>query len=104
MVCVWAAGVLPECRTGCVRDREPGVSGVDDSPGNGKDFTVEAKGVSEKNIYVTAATLNGKPLERSWLRHREIMAGGMLVLTMSDKANEWGQKDVPPSVEAGNRE
>jgi predicted alpha-1,2-mannosidase len=68
--------------------------------GNGKDFTVEAKGVSEKNIYVTAATLNGKPLERSWLRHREIMAGGTLVLTMSDKPNEWGRKDVPPSTPA----
>jgi predicted alpha-1,2-mannosidase len=68
--------------------------------GNGKDFTVEAKGVSEKNIYVTAATLNGKPLERSWLRHREIMAGGTLVLTMSDKPNTWGQKDVPPSTPA----
>lgn len=68
--------------------------------GNGKEFTVEAKGVSAQNIYVTAATLNGKPLDRSWLRHREIMAGGTLVLTMSDKPGQWGETNLPPSTPA----
>ncbi len=68
--------------------------------GNGKEFVIEAKNVSEKNIYVTAAELNGKPLERSWLRHREIMAGGTLVLTMSDKPGHWGEKDLPLSTPA----
>jgi len=50
---------------------------------------------------VTAATLNGKPLERSWLRHREIMAGGTLVLTMSDKPGRWGRTNLPPSTPSG---
>jgi predicted alpha-1,2-mannosidase len=66
----------------------------------GKDFVIEARGVSADNIYVTAATLNGKPLERSWLRHREIVPGGRLVLTMSSTPGHWGQSDLPPSTPA----
>ncbi|HEX8713120.1 MAG TPA: GH92 family glycosyl hydrolase, partial [Terracidiphilus sp.] len=33
----------------------------------GKDFAIEARNLSAKNIYVTGATLNGKPLHRAWL-------------------------------------
>jgi putative alpha-1,2-mannosidase len=66
----------------------------------GKDFVIEAREQSAENIYVTAATLNGKPLDRSWLRHREIAAGGRLVLTMSKTPGHWGKRNLPPSTAA----
>jgi predicted alpha-1,2-mannosidase len=66
----------------------------------GKDFVIEAREQSAENIYVTAATLNGKPLDRSWLRHSEIAAGGRLVLTMSKTPGHWGKRNLPPSTAA----
>jgi predicted alpha-1,2-mannosidase len=63
----------------------------------GKTFTIEARGLSAENIYVGSATLNGKPLNRAWLRHAEIAAGGRLVLTMSAKPGYWAQQDLPPT-------
>ncbi len=58
---------------------------------NGKDFIVEAKSNSAKNIYIQSATLNGKPYTKSWFSHDEIVNGGRLVFEMGDKPNyEWG--------------
>jgi len=64
----------------------------------GKDFIIEARNVSAQNIYVVAATLNGQPLDRAWLRHSEIIAGGRLVLTMSDVPGHWGEHNLPLST------
>ena len=64
----------------------------------GKTFVIEARNLSTENIYVTAATLNGKPLDRSWLRHKEIIAGGRLVLTMSKTPANWARNNPPPST------
>jgi putative alpha-1,2-mannosidase len=64
----------------------------------GKTFLIEARNLSPENIYVTAATLNGKPLDRSWLRHKEIVNGGRLVLTMSNKPEAWANHNPPPST------
>jgi len=69
----------------------------------GKEFVVEARNLSADNIYVVAATLNGKPLDRAWLRHKEIAAGGRLVLTMSKTPGHWGQSNLPPSTAAWHR-
>ncbi|MGH8082925.1 MAG: GH92 family glycosyl hydrolase, partial [Lysobacter sp.] len=57
---------------------------------NGKRFTVIADGLDEAHTYIGAATLNGKPLNRSFLRHEEIVAGGELRFTMQAQPNkEW---------------
>lgn len=66
----------------------------------GKDFVIEARNLSADNIYVTAATLNGKPLDRAWLRHREIAGGGRLVLTMASAPGHWAEHNPPPSTPA----
>ena len=55
------------------------------SVGKGKIFEVEARGCSSKNIYIQSATLNGKPLSRSFITHKELAAGGKLVLIMGDR-------------------
>ncbi|HLW73429.1 MAG TPA: GH92 family glycosyl hydrolase [Gammaproteobacteria bacterium] len=55
---------------------------------NGKDFTVVAEGLSDDHPYVDAVTLNGKPLDRDYLKHEEIMAGGELRFVMQAKPNK----------------
>lgn len=68
----------------------------------GKNFVIEARNLSPENIYVVAATLDGRQLNRSWLHHKEIVSGGKLVLTMSDKPGDWGKEDPPPSASGAN--
>jgi predicted alpha-1,2-mannosidase len=68
--------------------------------GDGKEFTIEARNVSAENLYVVSAELNGKPLDRAWLRHAEIAAGGRLVLTMARTRGHWAEGEVPPSTPA----
>ena len=68
---------------------------------NDKQFTVVAKGLSKKNKYVKYARLNGKRLERSYITHDDIIAGGTLEFTMSAKPNKsFGQSlsSRPPSM------
>ena len=65
----------------------------------GKDFTIEAPNNSPVNVYVQAATLNGKPLQRAWIYHSEITAGGSLELQMGSQPNtQWasGPENAPP--------
>lgn len=59
--------------------------------GHGRRFTVSASPLDDAHPYVGAVTLNGKPLERSYLRHGEIMAGGELHFTMQAQPDRsWG--------------
>ena len=59
--------------------------------GRGQKFTIEAKGASRPNLYVQAATLNGKPLQSFHFPATELLRGGSLVLTMGPQPNEqWG--------------
>lgn len=52
---------------------------------NGKKFTVIAHNNSDANRYVGAATLNGRPYDSPVIRYADIMAGGTLVLEMTDR-------------------
>lgn len=54
---------------------------------NGRTFTVEAPGNGPDKPYIQSATLNGKPLNRNWIDHAEIQAGGILRLVMSSQPN-----------------
>jgi predicted alpha-1,2-mannosidase len=67
----------------------------------GGKFVIEAKNVSDKNIYIQSAMLNGKALNKPWFYHDELVNGGSLVLKMGPKPNEkWGSsaEAVPPSM------
>lgn len=61
---------------------------------SGKQFRIRAEGVSAENRYIQSATLNGKPLDRFWIRHAELVAGGELVFRMGPKPNEAWPKDA----------
>ncbi|PTD22076.1 GH92 family glycosyl hydrolase [Sphingomonas fennica] len=58
---------------------------------NGKRLLIVADGLSDANRYVGRVALNGKPLDRAYLRHDEIMAGGELRFTMQPGPERtWG--------------
>ncbi len=58
---------------------------------NGKTFVIEAENVSDKNIYIKAATLNGEEFNKTSISHKDIIKGGVLHLVMSPKPNKnWG--------------
>ena len=49
---------------------------------NGRRFTVVAHGVSDRNIYIRKIMLNGKPYNRNYITHSDILNGGILEFTM----------------------
>ncbi len=53
----------------------------------GKSFHIVADHGGGDRQYIASVTLNGKPLDRLYLLHDEIMAGGELRVSMSDKAH-----------------
>ncbi|MBC7990597.1 MAG: glycoside hydrolase family 92 protein, partial [Luteimonas sp.] len=60
---------------------------------NGKRFSVIADGLDDAHAYIGRAVLNGKPLDRAYLRHDEIMAGGELRFTMQAEPNKTWSTD-----------
>jgi putative alpha-1,2-mannosidase len=52
-------------------------------------FTVVREGYSEENRYVQSVKLNGEPLNRSYILHDEIIAGGTLTFTMGSQKSVW---------------
>ncbi|PWK92042.1 GH92 family glycosyl hydrolase [Fulvimonas soli] len=58
----------------------------------GRTFTVTAAPLDDAHPYVGSVTLDGKPLDRVYLRHGEIVQGGELHFTMQAQPNrEWGR-------------
>ena len=58
---------------------------------SGKTFTIEAQNASPENIYIQSATLDGLPYTRNFIRHVDIMRGGVLRFVMGPQPNEqWG--------------
>lgn len=66
----------------------------------GRTFTVEAEGLSPRNIYVQSATLDGRPLTKSYLTHAQLLAGGTLRFVMGAQPSRWGTKPEDASLGA----
>lgn len=64
---------------------------LDPAYASGKTFTIEAHGNSPENIYIQSATLNGKPYDKCFLLHADLMKGGKLVLQMGSEPSNWGK-------------
>jgi len=71
----------------------------------GRTFIILAVNNSKDNVYIQSAKLNGKPLDRPWLRHAEIINGGKLEFVMGPRPNKsWGSKPEnapPPAIATG---
>ncbi|MTH14202.1 glycoside hydrolase family 92 protein [Flavobacterium sp. LC2016-01] len=55
---------------------------------NGKNFEVETINQSDKNMFVSKVLLNGKELNRPFLKHSDVMNGGKITFYMSAKPNK----------------
>ena len=67
----------------------------------GKEFKVIARKNSDVNVYIQSVQLNGKPLVRSWITHKEIVSGGTLEFEMGPAPNTgWGSSTAsrPPDT------
>ena len=60
---------------------------------NGNTFTISAQNLSDTNIYIEYAYLNGRELDRTYITHTEIMEGGTLEFQMTDNPAVWGSLD-----------
>ena len=56
-----------------------------------KTFSIEAEHVSDKNIYIQSATLNGVDFNKTSISHQQITQGGTLHFVMGNVPNKnWG--------------
>ncbi|BDD00487.1 GH92 family glycosyl hydrolase [Persicobacter psychrovividus] len=55
---------------------------------HGKSFVVKANNLSDENFYIQSATINGKPLNRAYLTHKEISGGAKIVFEMGNTPNK----------------
>ena len=64
---------------------------------NNNSFTIKARNVSDKNIFIQSAKLNGENYNKSFLKHTSILEGGVLEFVMGDKPSDWGVEEIPVS-------
>jgi len=54
-------------------------------------FIIKAEHVSSKNIYIQSATLNGNIFNQTFIKHQQILDGGILHFVMGSEPNKnWG--------------
>lgn len=64
---------------------------------NGRTLVIEGRNNGTANRYIAAAALNGRPLDRAWLRRTEVAAGGTLRFDMAASPNpRWAGPDSEP--------
>jgi putative alpha-1,2-mannosidase len=57
----------------------------------GREFVIETRNNSKENVYIQSATFNGKPLNKPWIYHQDVVKGGTLALVMGPAPNkQWG--------------
>ena len=62
---------------------------------NGRTFKVVAEHMGSGNDFIQSVTLNGRPLDRTFVRHEELMRGGELHFVMSTKADAvWSKREL----------
>lgn len=97
---VWASmGLYPNAGQPYYYIGSPVFTRVRIAVGQKKLFTIEAPGANAANRYVQSARLNGRPLNRAWITHDELVAGGRLELELGPSPSNWASKERPPSVE-----
>lgn len=63
--------------------------------GSGEDLQIETEFEAPGALYITSAELNGKVLDRAWIKHDEIAQGGTLRFRASCKPGTWGTAEPP---------
>jgi putative alpha-1,2-mannosidase len=103
---VWASlGLFPVAGQNLFLVNAPSFAESELRLGDG-DLTIETRGFVEPRAggptqYVQSASLNGDPLDRTWLRGGELHRGGRLLLELGPEPGEWGRNARPPSSAPG---
>ena len=94
---VWnACGIFPVAGQPVMLIGSPLFEDVSIHKENG-DFRIIAPDPAADKPYITKATLNGKPLNRAWLKMSEFQQGGTLEIVRSDTPSSFGTDHLPPS-------
>ncbi len=56
---------------------------------NGNKLEIEATGNTRQNVYIQDIKLNGKMIDRSFIRHDELLKGGKLIFRMGPEPNKY---------------
>lgn len=76
-------GIYPLAGTDKYWLGSPNLDSAEITLSNGNVLKMTAENQSDKNVYVSSVTLNGKKLEGCYVTHKELLEGGNLVFTMS---------------------
>lgn len=71
---------------------------------NGKTLEIKAPGVSDKNCYVHSLKINGKPYDKRYITHNDLLEGGVMEYEMSSspaKKRGLSRADRPYSMTDG---
>lgn len=52
----------------------------------------------EENVYISGIDVNGRPVDRAWLRWDEIASGGTITYHLTSESDDSWVKTLPPSV------
>ena len=66
----------------------PSIDKADITMPSGKVFTIVANNNSQKNIYIQSVTLDGKPYDKVYITHDQMLKGGKLVFNMGEQPNK----------------
>ena len=61
---------------------------------NENTFTIQANNLSDTNMYIASAKLNGSDYPYSYFTHDDITKGGSLVFEMTSAPTDWGTEDA----------
>jgi putative alpha-1,2-mannosidase len=99
---VWASlGLFPVAGQNLFLVNAPSFAQSELAVGDSR-FTIDTTGFIEPQPggpvqYVQSATLNGDPLERTWMRGDDLHRGGHLVVDLGPEPSDWGTDHRPPS-------
>ncbi len=65
---------------------------------NGKTFRVEAENVSDRNLYIQSASIDGQPLNEPLLTWEQIQSGATVKFRMGPKPSRWGSDWQPAAI------
>ena len=69
--------------------------GTTRSTGENRYFTIRTENNSKENRYIQSMTLNGKAYTKGYIRHKDIAAGGELVIKMGAEPKIWYCPEEP---------
>jgi predicted alpha-1,2-mannosidase len=70
----------------------------------GRRLVVSAPGNSARNVYVQGVRLNGRPYDKAYIDHDDLVRGGTLEFRMGRHPSRWGtdRAAAPPSITHGD--